>query len=104
MSRPRRPTEPMEPTYAVCSVPISATDAAGAAARIVEDAGAGRACQVHLCNAYTLSLVDRDEQMRNALHDADLNLADGTPVAWLGRRVGMKGPVRGAELVGEVVR
>jgi N-acetylglucosaminyldiphosphoundecaprenol N-acetyl-beta-D-mannosaminyltransferase len=59
---------------------------------------------VHLCNAYTLSLVDTDQQMQAALLDADLNLADGTPVSWLGRRVGMNGPVRGTDLVGEVVR
>jgi N-acetylglucosaminyldiphosphoundecaprenol N-acetyl-beta-D-mannosaminyltransferase len=91
-------------TYDVCSVEITATDARGAAARIVADALAGRSCQVHLCNAYTMSLVDTDEQMRAALLDSDLNLADGTPVAWLGRHRGMQGPVRGAELVGEVVR
>ena len=91
-------------TYAVCSVEITATDAAGGAARIVRDAVAGRPCQVHLCNAYTLSLVDNDQQMRDALYAADLNLADGTPVAWLGRHLGMQRPVRGADLVGEVVR
>jgi N-acetylglucosaminyldiphosphoundecaprenol N-acetyl-beta-D-mannosaminyltransferase len=91
-------------TYTVCSVPISATNAAGAAARIIDDALAGRACQVHLCNAYTLSLVDRDERMRAALRDADLNLADGTPLAWMGRSLGMRRPVRGTDLVGEVVR
>ena len=91
-------------TYDVCSVEITATDAARAAARIVDDAVARRACQVHLCNAFTLSLVDNDQQLRAALHDADLNLADGTPVAWMGRHLGMEGPVRGAELVGEVAR
>jgi N-acetylglucosaminyldiphosphoundecaprenol N-acetyl-beta-D-mannosaminyltransferase len=91
-------------TYDVCTVPITVADASRAAGWIVRDALARRACEVHLCNAYTLSLVDQDEQMRSALHAADLNLADGTPVAWLGRRVGMKGPVRGAELVGHVVR
>jgi N-acetylglucosaminyldiphosphoundecaprenol N-acetyl-beta-D-mannosaminyltransferase len=42
--------------------------------------------------------------MRQALLAADLNLADGAPVAWLGRRTGVTGPVRGAELVGEVWR
>jgi len=59
---------------------------------------------VHLCNAYTLSLVDRDERMRAALADGDLNLADGTPLAWMGRHLGMRGPVRGTELVGAVLR
>jgi N-acetylglucosaminyldiphosphoundecaprenol N-acetyl-beta-D-mannosaminyltransferase len=96
--------QPTVPTYAVCSVPIAAIDAPGAAALIVREASAGVSCQVHLCNAYTLSLVSRDVQMQRALADADLNLADGTPVAWLGREHGPARPVRGAELVGEVVR
>ena len=97
----RRPTVP---TYAVCSVPIAAIDAPTAAARIVADALSRVPCEVHLCNAYTLSLVDDDAQMRTALLAADLNLADGTPVAVLGRRHGLPGPVRGTELVGEVTR
>ena len=97
----RRPTVP---TYAVCSVPIAAIDAPTAAARIVADALSRVPCEVHLCNAYTLSLVDDDAQMRTALLAADLNLADGTPVAVLGRRHGLPGPVRVTELVGEVAR
>jgi N-acetylglucosaminyldiphosphoundecaprenol N-acetyl-beta-D-mannosaminyltransferase len=96
--------QPSVPTYAVCSVPIAAVDAATAAARIVSDAVARVPCEVHLCNAFTLSLVDDDEQMRTALLAADLNLADGTPVAYLGRRHGLGRPVRGTELVGEVAR
>ena len=89
-------------TYAVCSVPITAVDTAGAAARIVRDSVDRRSCQVHLCNAYTLSLVDRDPELRTALEHADLNLADGVPVVLFGRRLGMRGPVRGSELVGNV--
>jgi N-acetylglucosaminyldiphosphoundecaprenol N-acetyl-beta-D-mannosaminyltransferase len=89
-------------TYAVCSVPIAALDSAGAAARIVQDAVEGRSCQVHLCNAFTLSLVDRDDELRAALTAADLNLADGVPVARMGRRLGMDRPVRGSELVAKV--
>lgn len=92
------------PTYAVCSVPIAAIGAPEAASRIVADALSRVPCEVHLCNAYTLSLVDGDAQMRTALLAADLNLADGTPVAVLGRRHGLPGPVRGTELVGEVAR
>jgi N-acetylglucosaminyldiphosphoundecaprenol N-acetyl-beta-D-mannosaminyltransferase len=59
---------------------------------------------VHLCNAYTLSLVDRDAALRQALTCSDLNLADGTPVAWFGRRHGMRSPVRGPGLVGDVAQ
>jgi N-acetylglucosaminyldiphosphoundecaprenol N-acetyl-beta-D-mannosaminyltransferase len=94
--------DPPAATYAVCTVPITPLDAAAAAARIVRSALEGRSLQVHLCNAYTLSLVERDEELRTALLAADLNLADGVPVALLGRRHGMHGPVRGSVLVGEV--
>jgi N-acetylglucosaminyldiphosphoundecaprenol N-acetyl-beta-D-mannosaminyltransferase len=89
-------------TYSVCSIPIAAADTVTAARLIVSNAVAGTCLQVHLCNAYTLSLVDRDPTLRAALLEADLNLADGTPVAWLGRQSGMTGPVRGSRLVGEV--
>jgi N-acetylglucosaminyldiphosphoundecaprenol N-acetyl-beta-D-mannosaminyltransferase len=94
--------ESTAPTYTVCSVPIATLDASAAAERIVADAVAGRSCQVHLCNAYTLSLVDQDPQMRAALQDADLNMPDGAPVAWFGRKLGTAGPVRGADLVSRV--
>jgi N-acetylglucosaminyldiphosphoundecaprenol N-acetyl-beta-D-mannosaminyltransferase len=91
-------------TYDVCGVPISVSDTATAANRIITSALAGTPLEVHLCNAYTLSLVDRDPRLRAALESGDLNLADGTPVAWLGRDHGMAGPVRGSRLVGEVAR
>jgi N-acetylglucosaminyldiphosphoundecaprenol N-acetyl-beta-D-mannosaminyltransferase len=94
--------DPTATTYAVCSVPITAVDTTVAATRIVRDAIEGRSCQVHLCNAFTLSLVDQDAELRAALTGADLNLADGVPVARMGRRHGMTGPVRGSELVGKV--
>jgi N-acetylglucosaminyldiphosphoundecaprenol N-acetyl-beta-D-mannosaminyltransferase len=96
--------QPALTTFNVCSVPISALDSTAAAVRIVADAVAGATCQVHLCNAYTLSLVNQDHEMRRALLEADLNLADGAPVAAMGRRYGLSGPVRGTDLVAEVAR
>jgi N-acetylglucosaminyldiphosphoundecaprenol N-acetyl-beta-D-mannosaminyltransferase len=90
--------------YEVCGIPIAAEDQAGAAKLIAEAAEAGRRMEVHLCNAYTLSLVDSDPQLRAALSSSDLNLADGTPVAAMGRRCGMRLPVRGPTLVGDVAR
>jgi N-acetylglucosaminyldiphosphoundecaprenol N-acetyl-beta-D-mannosaminyltransferase len=89
-------------TYEVCRIPIADLDTAAAAACIVVAAAARMRCQVHLCNAYTLSLVDRDPQLRDALFAGDLNLADGAPVAWLGRTQGVAGPVRGPGLVDAV--
>jgi N-acetylglucosaminyldiphosphoundecaprenol N-acetyl-beta-D-mannosaminyltransferase len=90
--------------YDICGIPISVEDTMGAARRVVEAASDARSLQVHLCNAFTLSLVDSDSRLRTSLGAGDLNLADGAPVAWLGRRHGVTGPVRGAALVGEVVR
>ena len=89
-------------TYPVCAIPIADLDTAAAAEQIVRAAVSATSLQVHLCNAYTLSLVDRDPLLRDALLASDLNLADGTPVAWLGRTQGTSGPVRGPGLVGAV--
>lgn len=91
-------------TYPVCGVPIAAVRPHEAVTRIVEHARAGGPYEVHLCNAYTLSLVDDDRLLREALLAGDLNLPDGTPVAWLGRKHGTAGPVRGPGLVGDVAR
>ena len=89
-------------TYNVCRIPIADVDTTTAALRIVHALERRISYQVHLCNAYTLSLVDRDPRLRDALLASDLNLADGTPVAWLGRTQGEPGPVRGPGLVGAV--
>jgi N-acetylglucosaminyldiphosphoundecaprenol N-acetyl-beta-D-mannosaminyltransferase len=93
---------PVVRRYDVCSIPIADLDATGAAALIVGHAASGTSYQVHLCNAYTLSLVDSDRLLREALMDADLNLADGTPVAWMAGGESQHGPVRGPGLVGAV--
>jgi N-acetylglucosaminyldiphosphoundecaprenol N-acetyl-beta-D-mannosaminyltransferase len=90
--------------FKVCGVDIVAADVTTAARTVVDAARTGSALEAHLCNAFTLSLVDGDRELRQALGAADLNLPDGTPVAWLGRGHGLTGPVRGSELVGEVTR
>jgi len=87
------------PHGSVCGIDIAAITPDRAAGLVVEAAADRRALQVHLCNAYTLSLVDRDPALRAALECADLNLPDGTPVAWLLRRKGTQGPVRGPGLM-----
>lgn len=100
------PTAPSAPdtvhartTYDVCGVRISA-DAPRVAARVLAERGRrGQPFQVHLCNTYTLSLTDRDVALRAALLASDYNLPDGAPVAWLGWRHGVRGPVRGPGLV-----
>lgn len=62
---------------------------------------------VHLCNTYTLTIA-RDRPDYRAMLNADsLNLADGAPVAWVGRRQGhanLTQPVRGPGLMDAVLR
>lgn len=89
-------------TYSVCGTRIAALNPLEAAELLVQRTQTAQPFQVHLCNAYTLSLVDDDLALRAALDEGDLNLPDGTPVAWLGRSAGTNGPVRGPGLVGDV--
>lgn len=91
-------------TYDVCGVPIAAETPSSAARVLVDHASRGIGLQVHLCNAYTLSLVDSDPILASALRVADFNLPDGSPVAFLGRRLGTTGPVRGPGLVRDTMR
>jgi N-acetylglucosaminyldiphosphoundecaprenol N-acetyl-beta-D-mannosaminyltransferase len=93
---------PAVPTFRVCGVEIATTGPAEAADYLVAAARDGRAVEAHLCNAYTLSLVDEDPELRAVLRRGTLNLCDGTPLSWLGRRHGLPGPVRGPGLVGDV--
>jgi N-acetylglucosaminyldiphosphoundecaprenol N-acetyl-beta-D-mannosaminyltransferase len=91
-------------TYDVCGVSIAAVPPDQAAHLLARRAASGGPFEVHLCNAYTLSLVRNDRALLEALRSADLNLADGTPVAWFGRKQDVHGPVRGPALMPEVVR
>ena len=47
--------------------------------------GSRRGSDVHLTNAYTLALADRDTELRAILRSASLNLPDGQPVVWANR-------------------
>lgn len=47
--------------------------------------GIRRGSDVHLSNAYTLALADRDPELRDILRSASLNLPDGQPVVWANR-------------------
>jgi N-acetylglucosaminyldiphosphoundecaprenol N-acetyl-beta-D-mannosaminyltransferase len=68
-------------------IPISALSPEDAAYKIIWLARAPLASgvDVHLCNAYTLALADRDPSLHDLLRSAMLNLPDGTPVVWANR-------------------
>jgi N-acetylglucosaminyldiphosphoundecaprenol N-acetyl-beta-D-mannosaminyltransferase len=93
--------------FRCCGVRVDAVtlDDAVERLRAFTEAGGGRA--VHLCNAWTLALARRDPALTEALNRGDLNLPDGTPVAWVGRRVGfahMRRRVYGPDLMLATVR
>lgn len=74
-------------SFVTCGVRIDAYGPDEAAAELLESRH-GRPLAVHLCNAYTLSLAMRDPAYLALLNADGLNLADGHPVAALGRRRG----------------
>lgn len=88
--------------YECCRVRIDGMTPTGAVARLLSAARDKTALCVHLCNAFTLSLAQRDPAFADLLNDGDLNLADGVPVAWFGRWVTggrVAGPVPGPSLM-----
>ncbi|MHB1510725.1 MAG: WecB/TagA/CpsF family glycosyltransferase [Acidimicrobiales bacterium] len=90
------------PSFTCCSVRIDAhrLESAVDALLLWSDPHEGRA--VHLCNAYTLSLARRDPELRYRLNEGHLNLPDGMPLIWVGRRLGLdhlNGRVYGPDLM-----
>ncbi len=90
------------PSFTCCSVRIDAHTLKSAVDALLSrpDPREGRA--VHLCNAYTLSLALRDPELRLRLNKGDLNLPDGMPLIWVGRRLGLvhlEGRVYGPDLM-----
>lgn len=80
-------------------VPISACTPQAGVDQVLELARRDRTqgADVHLCNAYTLSLADGDAGYRKLLQQASLNLADGKSVAWMNKLSGIV--VEGADRV-----
>jgi len=87
------------PSFEVGGLRIDVVQMDEAVEMVLADAGR---MVVHLCNAYTISIANGDEEIREAINRGDLNLADGTPVAWLGRWLGfpqMRSRVYGPDLM-----
>jgi N-acetylglucosaminyldiphosphoundecaprenol N-acetyl-beta-D-mannosaminyltransferase len=73
--------------FTVGGVRIDALQLDGAASLLL-DGTPGRA--VHLVNAYTVSLAASDEGLRGRLNAGHLNLADGMPIVWIARHLGLQ--------------
>lgn len=90
------------PSFCCCSVRMEGVDLDQAVGVILETALGDKGLRIHLCNADVLARASRDADYRAVLNRGDFNLPDGTPIAWLGRRLGIPGagrPVPGAELM-----
>lgn len=87
--------------FRCCGVRVDALTLEAAVDRLCAFAEGGSGRSIHLCNAYTLALAQREPEFAAVLERGDLNLIDGTPLAWVARSAGfgyMNGPVRGADL------
>jgi exopolysaccharide biosynthesis WecB/TagA/CpsF family protein len=78
---------PQVPVLACAGVPITSCHPATAAQLVLDRATAPAVSgsDVHLCNAYTLALADRDPDLHALLRRAALNLPDGKSVVWANR-------------------
>ncbi|WP_327354657.1 WecB/TagA/CpsF family glycosyltransferase [Streptomyces sp. NBC_01304] len=74
-------------TVLCTGVPIAAVSPEEAAAAVIRLAAGGQPADVHLCNAYTLALADKDRVLKARLSRATLNLPDGQGVVWANRLV-----------------
>lgn len=83
LALPRAMVTP-EKTLSCAGVPISSLSPTEACALLVECGVNGPAApmDVHLCNAYTLALADRNPEYRELLKGSALNLTDGMSVMW----------------------
>lgn len=72
------------PVANCAGVPITACSRGAASARILEVASSELKAgfDVHLCNAYTLALADKNRAIRAMLCSSALNLPDGMSVVW----------------------
>lgn len=77
-------------SFELCGVRIDHCTRSEVADALVAAAAEHRRLAVHLCNAYVLSLASRDQAYRVLLDRSDLNVADGAPVVWFGRRLGCR--------------
>lgn len=75
------------PTVRCAGVPVATCTPEAAAERVLSLASAvpRRAADVHLCNAYTLALADRDPVLRDLLRAASDNFPDGQSLVWANR-------------------
>lgn len=75
------------PVVHVAGVPLTDMAPDSAARHIAELATARIPLDVHLVNAYTVSLADTQPDLGRVITEAGMNLADGKPLTWAARRL-----------------
>jgi len=87
--------------FDLAGVPIDPIDMAEAISRLRAAIGGHKLFQVSTINLDFMVRAQSDPQIRRIFQHSDLNVADGTPVVWLGRLLGTRVPERvaGADLV-----
>jgi N-acetylglucosaminyldiphosphoundecaprenol N-acetyl-beta-D-mannosaminyltransferase len=78
----------------VLGTPVDAVTLDEVVARIAAWAQAGDSRCVCACNVHSVATAASNEALRRALAEADLNVPDGAPVAWLMRHRGLRGQRR----------
>lgn len=94
-------------SFECCGVRIDALTLDEAVNALFGYALSRRPATLHLCNAYTLSLAAADASYAALLNEGDLNLPDGQPVAWVGRKLGfarLEQSTRGPDLMVEAIK
>ena len=97
---------PLPGSFECCDVRIDAVTLDDAVGRLFGYALDRKPRTLHLCNAYTLSLAATDPEYAALLNQGDLNLPDGQPVAWVGRKLGfatLEQSTRGPDLMVETI-
>jgi len=98
--------QPKHLRFEIAGVPIDPVDMHEARTRLRTALQGSRVFQVCTVNLDFLVRAQSDLRTRRIFHQSDLNVADGAPVVWLGRLLGveMTGRVAGADLVPELLR
>lgn len=78
--------------YCVMGLPIDAVDMQGAVQRVREAAFERKSCVIATPNLNFVMLAREDEAFRNSVLRSDLVLADGMPLIWVARLLGL--PIR----------
>ena len=89
----------------VLGTPIFVGDVASAASWVVDRALAGAGGYVCFCNVHLFVVARHDDEVRRALAGAALAFPDGSPIAWLQRRLGHLSAARvaGPDLMARVI-